>query len=614
MERFKLRILSLVSCLAVTGTMPLHAAVVQYLWDKTSNVPALKQVTVVNQASSRKEIIPPQAQLFDLGHPLKRGQYEYRLRNAFIDPQKVTHARYDEYYRHLRVLWADTVVHRKKSQSINGTFVTDIEKDVPTIQPKLSADAAVAIAKHDFSKNVARKNIVNVKAAQTELVIYPYGKDANGSDVAHLAYYVSYYANLDNHKLSNPTYVIDANTGIVLTYFDNLKRLEQEVGKGPGGNTNPVLTNGVYNYGVGAAPLLGALLIQTDTPAVGTCTWGNRGVAVVDMGNATNNPSVFPIMQDNEFNYPVRTITPCNLGTNYINPGDATPNGGYSPIDDILYYGTQTYNLFVNNSLRNPRFPFGTNVPAIRYYVNLDSTDAFAQNSGCGNVPDSCYNQQAVFGNGETQMYPQVGYDVVGHETAHIYVGLTSQLVYANQSGALNEAFADITGATLGAYIGQTYTWFPPISSQAPLNNPLGISFWTQGALDSKVSPALRYLYNPPLNGSAIDNAANYTPGMGVHDGSGVYNKAFYNMSVSFGSGAIVNYPAILRAYRFIVAANDTYWTSNTDYNHGACGVMMAANNPALGGGPAFLNATRNAFAAVGVHCTRGLNNISVTE
>jgi pseudolysin len=585
MEKYQRHLFHLVCCVTALTSLTAHAANVAYLWDKTKDVPKLNQFFIANSTKLLTEPLPAQAQLFVLNNNIKPGLYEYRLRNGFIDPDGVTHARYDEYYKNLRVLWADTVVHHKKLQSFNGTIVTGIEKDITSITPRLTAEKAISIAKLHFAKQIGVKSAESIRFMSSELAIYPYSKDDNDNHVAILAYVITYYATGSNKLSANPYYVIDANTGVVLTYFDNLKRAQAQVGTGPGGNTNPALTNGVYNYGIGAAPLAPALVIQTDTPAVGQCTWANRGVGIISLNNQTNTPSIFPVASDNEVNYPLFVVNPCNAGSSYANlndMGQSPISGAFSPANDMLFYATQTYNLFTNYSIRNPQAPFGLAAPALRYYVNFDSTDASAYNAQCS-APDACNNQQVIFGNGQTSLYPQVGYDVVGHETAHIYMGRTSVLVYANQSGGINEAFADITGAALGAYIGTGVNWFPPYSSTPPLNNPLGISFWTQGALDSRTAPALRYLYNPPLNGSAIDNAANYTQGMGVHDSSGVYNKAFYNLSVALGNGALINYAAILQAYRYIVVANDAYWTSNVDYFNAACGVILAAHNPVYG-------------------------------
>jgi len=611
MERFGARFLSFACCMYAMSVSTSYAANVQYLWDKTQNVKELQQITIINDVKSLKEAIPDKAQLFHLNNKSPSSNYEYRLRSAFIDPENVTHARYDEFYKNLRVLWADTVVHNLKSQSINGTFVTDIEKDLSSITPKLTEAEVIAIAKHDFIKNVAPKSKDTSRLMNIELIIYPYAKDGKSENIASLAYYINYITLGINNKLANPIYIIDANSGVILNYFDDLKR-DQEVGTGPGGNTNTNLNINQYNYGSGAAPLLGSLLVQ---PNSGFCTWGNRGVAVVSLNNATNNPSIFPILQDNEFNYPTVTNPTCN------NTGDGT-NGAYSPNDDVLYFGTQTYSLFAHTSIRSPQAPLGQNNPAIRYYVHINSTDAFAQPAGCGNVPDACYNQQIVLANGTDggtpQTFPVVGYDVVGHETAHIYMGLTSGLIYANQSGGINEAFADITGVALGAFIRNSYSWFPPLSHYGYFASNSAYSFWAQGALDSIPTSiqtsALRYLFNPPLDGNSIDNARDFVPGMNVHYSSGVYNKAFYNMSLGLGNGALINIPAILQAYRFMVVANDAYWTRNMNFNQASCGVLLAAQNPVYGGNNYAFNIVKQAFAAVGVHCMRVIDNISVTK
>lgn len=599
MDKFTLRFFTLVSCLYAIGMSTANAVNVEYLWDKTDEIPQLNQFRVVNTVTL-KEAIPSKAKLFSIKTATKKSFYEYRLRDAIVDSEGVTHARYDEFYKSLPVLWADTIVHRKVSQSINGTFVTEIEKDLTSIKPKLTTKQAIQIAERDYKRQFAPINsAAQPKLVVSELVIYPYAKGKQSNLVAHLAYQVNYYITGQNNKLSNPNYIIDAHTGTVLNYFDNLRRIQSAVGTGPGGNTNPFVTNNTYNYGVGGAPLLGALLIQPDTPTAGQCTWGNNQVAAVSLGNATNNPSIFPIIQTDEVDFPTVVILGCNSGNNHANPndnGEAPTNGGNSPDNDIIYYGTQTYNLLTQMSGRAN--PFGNNNPAIRYYVHINSTDAFALPAACSS-PDACYNQQAAFGNGQTQYFPQVAYDVVGHETAHIYISRTSNLIYANQSGGMNEAFADITGAALGAYIGSAYPFFPPVSSRV---TP---SFWAHGALDSKTTPALRYLFNPPLDGHSIDNAAYFTQGMDVHYSSGVYNKAFFVMSSLFGN----NYPAVLRAYKYMVTANDTCWTSNMDFFQGSCCVMLAAKNNRQDS----IN-IRTAFNSVGVHCMRSLNKLSVME
>ena len=285
MDRLHTGLFSLVCCMSVISTSNTIAANVEYLWDKTNVILKLDQFHVENNKAYLKEPIPLKAKLFSLKNSVKPGIYEYRLRNGFIDSEGVTHARYDEFYKNIRVLWADTVVHNKKSQSINGTIVTELEKDLPDIKPKLTKEQAITIAKRDFMRNVAPKNNGTSRLMSSELVIYPYDADANGNSVAHLAYLINYFTTGKNNNLANPNYIIDANSGVVLKYFDNLNRAIAAVGTGPGGNTNPALTNGSYNYGTGAPQLLGSLLIQTDTPVAGQCTWSNKGVAAVSLND-----------------------------------------------------------------------------------------------------------------------------------------------------------------------------------------------------------------------------------------------------------------------------------------------------------------------------------------
>ena len=96
---------------------------------------------------------------------------------------------------------------------------------------------------------------------------------------------------------------------------------------------------------------------------------------------------------------------------------------------------------------------------------------------------------------------------------------------------------------------------------------------------------------NPTLDGSSIDNAANYTSSMDVHYSSGVYNKAFYNLAIKPGWGTV-------KAFQAFARANRDYWTSSSTFNQGACGVQTAAGD--LGFTVADVTA---AFAAVGVSC-----------
>jgi Zn-dependent metalloprotease len=63
-----------------------------------------------------------------------------------------------------------------------------------------------------------------------------------------------------------------------------------------------------------------------------------------------------------------------------------------------------------------------------------------------------------------------------------------------------------------------------------------GTNDWLVGATIFKgAGLALRYMHDPPLDGSSIDHASDYYTGLDVHYSSGVYNKAFYLLSTTDG-------------------------------------------------------------------------------
>jgi prepilin-type processing-associated H-X9-DG protein len=65
------------------------------------------------------------------------------------------------------------------------------------------------------------------------------------------------------------------------------------------------------------------------------------------------------------------------------------------------------------------------------------------------NGEDNAYwnGSQMLFGDGHVKFKPlSAGLDLTGHELTHGVVQYTAGLIYQSQSGALNEAYADILG------------------------------------------------------------------------------------------------------------------------------------------------------------------------
>ncbi len=127
--------------------------------------------------------------------------------------------------------------------------------------------------------------------------------------------------------------------------------------------------------------------------------------------------------------------------------------------------------------------------------------------------------------------------DVVGHELTHGVITHSANLIYQDQPGALNEAFADIFGEMIEARTEGEPDWLigtklitelhPPIRNMA---NPATLTFDRSGTrpYPTKMS---EYIYTQADNG-------------GVHINSSIINRAFYLLAEGFGKGEAIGLKA----------------------------------------------------------------------
>ncbi len=231
-------------------------------------------------------------------------------------------------------------------------------------------------------------------------------------------------------------------------------------------------------------------------------------------------------------------------------------NGAYSPINDAFYFGQGVFNMYQTwLGIR----PISQKL-LMRVHYSTNYENAFWDGT------------QMSFGDGATTFYPLVSMDVAGHEVSHGFTEQNSNLTYSGMSGGMNEAFSDMAG-------------------EATENFMKGTNDFLVGPEIFKASGALRYMANPTQDGRSIDNAANYTSSLDVHNSSGVYNKAFYLLATKTGW-------TTRKAFEVMADANRLYWTASSTFNQGACGVEKAALNR----GYTVADVTA-AFSAVGVSC-----------
>jgi Zn-dependent metalloprotease len=300
------------------------------------------------------------------------------------------------------------------------------------------------------------------------------------------------------------------------------------VGTGPGGNTK----TGQYEWGSGGK--FGYLdVTQSGT----TCTMNNTNVKSVNLNGGTTGTTAF------SYTCPRNTYK--------------TINGGYSPINDAHYFGsviTQMYPAYTGYSALNFQL-------VMRVHYSSAYENAFWDGSTMS------------FGDGASTFYPLTSVDVAGHEVSHGFTEQHSNLTYSGQSGGMNEAFSDMGG-------------------EATENYWKGTNDFLVGPEIYKASGALRYMCNPTQDGKSIDNAANYTSSLDVHNSSGVYNKAFCNLAKTTGW-------TTASAFKVMARANALYWTPSSTFITGACGVRTAATDVGLSAAD-----VTAAFNTVGVSTT----------
>ena len=178
-------------------------------------------------------------------------------------------------------------------------------------------------------------------------------------------------------------------------------------------------------------------------------------------------------------------------------------------------------------------------------------------------MENAYWNGQAMFyGNGGFRFEPLAGaLDVAGHELTHGVVSNTANLEYESQSGAINESMADIFGAMIDR------------------------DDWQMGEDITKTSyistGALRDLKDPHNGGNSLSDAG-YQPekmseyyqgqqdNQGVHINSGIVNKAYYLIATDISKE---------KAEKIYYRALDIYLTSISKFLDLRYAVVQAATD-----------------------------------
>ena len=272
------------------------------------------------------------------------------------------------------------------------------------------------------------------------------------------------------------------------------------------------------------------------TETAENCEMENTNVKTVNLNHGTSGSNPFTFA--------------CNRNTH------KEINGAYSPLNDAHYFGNAIFSMFNDWYSTSPL----SSQLVLRVHYGTSYENAFWDGTSM------------TFGDGGSRFYPLVSLDVTAHEVAHGVTEQNSGLIYSAQSGGINEAFSDMAGEAAEYYV-------------------RGSNDWLTGADIFKGEGSLRYMEDPTRDGVSIGHADNYYNGIDVHHSSGIFNRAFFLLAHKENWNTKLAFDVLYEANRF-------YWTPNTTFIEGACGVIHAADDLGYN-----VSDVIDSFEQVGVTC-----------
>lgn len=195
-----------------------------------------------------------------------------------------------------------------------------------------------------------------------------------------------------------------------------------------------------------------------------------------------------------------------------------------------------------------------------------------------------------IFGDGPNNSIPNVANDIVAHEFTHGVTQYSANLIYAQESGALNESFSDIFGEAVEVYLEGAPDWLEGADA-APIRSFSNPNDFQQP--DTYLGDFWLPVSDPFDNG-------------GVHINSGVQNHWFYLLTEG-GSGVndnndayAVNGIGMEQAAQIAYRNLTVYLTPTSQYADARLGSLNSAVD-LFGAASPQAQAVKDAWHAVGV-------------
>ncbi|MCO8273555.1 M4 family metallopeptidase [Actinoplanes sp. TRM 88003] len=385
---------------------------------------------------------------------------KYQARDVVVDPDGDRHVRFDRTWNGLPVLGGDFVVHTDQAGARTGTTVAQQAPIEVSRTPKVKRAKAVTVAQKQFT---GRRG----GPATARLVVDAYaGKPA-------LAWEATVPGTARSGLPSRLVVVVDATTGQVRRSHDQVHTADEGTGRG--------LHTGSVE------------LATKHTDAGYELTDTSRG------GNTTRDAQNLATLP---------TVANSKAFTDADNAwGDGTVADRASAGVDVHYGMARTWDWFQSEF---GRAGIGGDGKGITAYAHYDLNEA--------NAGWSDYCRCMFFGDGAPPFKAFTSLDIVAHEMAHGFTTQTADLVYAGESGGLNEATSDIIGTLV------------EFAAANPADEP---DYLVGEKIDAQ---PLRYMDEPNRDGKSASCWSPLVPRLDVHYSSGIANKFFYNLAVGSGT------------------------------------------------------------------------------
>jgi bacillolysin len=481
---------------------------------------------------------------------IAKPQDEFRLVAENTDADGITHIRINQAYKGLPIYGGEAILHTNKQGNLEILSGKIFKTPKLNVEPMFSKNKAIVYAINDLKKItiVQKKGMVNsfleMEADKAELKILIENQKPT------LVYEVFVKPNI----LERWVYMIDAKSGKVLSKYNHTCTLDgtfKTTAKDLNGinQTFNIVQSGQNYFMVDPTKKMYAAT-QSSLP--------NKPVGAIWTIDASNSK-----------------ISDDNMQLSQI----TSSNGiSWSPTAVSAHTNASVcYDYYLSKFNRNSLNASGGNIISV---INIADED--------GKGMDNAYwnGQFMGYGNGRDGFKPLAGaLDVAGHEMTHGVVENTAKLEYRNQSGALNESFADIFGAlidrddwTLGEDVVKSNVF--PSGALRSLENP------NQGGKNDpgyqpKTMAQYEYLRDTPSE----DNG-------GVHINSGIPNYAFYRFATASG----MNKDKAEKVYYRVLT---NYLTRTSKFVDLRLAVVQSAKD-LYGDGQEFA-AAKAAFDAVGI-------------